>query len=223
MNEHIKWFNRFGIRLALGCLVVLIAFGLSLINGLFVEKAESQTDSRDANRAVSTPKLSEAKAITDKQRIARSPTKAPPVVDEATAAQEKRAREQAKLRGELTFDDLKFDIEKDGLFEESMLTDEIRKLNGKKVRIRGFMLPSSVFQTKGIKQFVLVRDNQECCFGPGAAIYDCIMIDMEEGKTTDFNLRVMTVSGVLTIDTKSYQYPDGGHYAIYKLVASEAK
>jgi hypothetical protein len=33
----------------------------------------------------------------------------------------------------------------------------------------------------------------------------------------------MTVSGLLTIDTKSYQYPDGGHYAIYKIVASEAK
>jgi hypothetical protein len=145
------------------------------------------------------------------------------VVDEVKAAQDKRAREQARLRGELTFDDLKFDIEKDGLFEESMLTDDIRKLNGKTVKIRGFMLPSSVFQTKGIKQFVLVRDNQECCFGPGAAIYDCIMVDMAAGKTTDFNLRVMTVSGVLTIDTESYQYPDGGHYAIYKLVATEAK
>jgi hypothetical protein len=200
-----------------------ISISLFFSIGVFVAKVESQTDSRDANRTASTPTLSEATAITDKQRNSRLPTKAPPVVDEETAAKEKRAREQAKLRGELTFDDLKFDIEKDGLFEEKMLTDDIRKLNGKKVRIRGFMLPSSVFQTKGIKQFVLVRDNQECCFGPGAAIYDCIMIDMEEGKATDFNLRVMTVSGLLTIDTKSYQYPDGGHYAIYKIVASEAK
>ena len=144
-------------------------------------------------------------------------------MDEAKAAQEKRARELARLRGEITFDDLKFDIEKDGEFKETMLTDDIRKLNEKKVRIRGFMLPSSVFQTKAIKQFVLVRDNQECCFGPGAAIYDCIMVDMTEGKTTDFNLRVMTVSGVLTIDTESYQYPNGGHYAIYKIVASDTK
>ncbi|MDZ4852909.1 MAG: DUF3299 domain-containing protein [Pirellulaceae bacterium] len=144
--------------------------------------------------------------------------------EEAKAAQEKRARELAKLRGEITFDDLKFDIEKDGIFEDSMLTDSIRALHEKKVRIRGFMLPSSVFQTKGIKNFVLVRDNKECCFGPGAAIYDCIMVEMAPGKTTDYqDLRVMTVSGVLSIDTESYQFPDGGHYAIFKLIATEAK
>ncbi len=223
MRGDIKRLQSFGSRLASSCLLLGVSLCLFLVNFVEAEVAESQTNSKDANQPVSTPTLSEAKAITDKQRNARLPTKAPPVVDEATAAQEKRAREQARLRGELTFDDLKFDIEKDGLFEDSMLTDEIRKLNGTKVRIRGFMLPSSVFQTKGIKQFVLVRDNQECCFGPGAAIYDCIMIDMTEGKTSDFNLRVMTVSGVLTIDTKSYQYPDGGHYAIYKIAANEAK
>ena len=85
------------------------------------------------------------------------------------------------------------------------------------------MLPSSVFQTKGIKQFVLVRDNKECCFGPGAAIFDCVMVEMSAGKTADFNERVMTVSGTMTIDTESYQYPDGGHYAIYKIVATETK
>jgi hypothetical protein len=223
MNVHIRPLDHFGFRMTLEGLLVGISVCLIFISETYAQKTESQSDSLSSNRTASTPKLSEATEITDKQRNARLPTKAPPVVDEETAAKEKRAREQAKLRGELTFDDLKFDIEKDGLFEEKMLTDDIRKLNGKKVRIRGFMLPSSVFQTKDIKQFVLVRDNQECCFGPGAAIYDCIMIDMEAGKSTDFNLRVMTVSGLLTIDTKSYQYPDGGHYAIYKIVASEAK
>lgn len=223
MNFIIKPFatRSFASQIVLSC--VLMASMTSLFILTSAEKEKAQADAGDVNRADSLPKLSEATAITEKLRNTRLPTRTPPVVDEAQAAQEKRAREQARLRGELTFDDLKFDIEKDGLFEDSMLTDDIRKLNGTKVRIRGFMLPSSVFQTKGIKQFVLVRDNQECCFGPGAAIYDCIMIDMADGKSTDFNLRVMTVSGNLTIDTKSYQYPDGGHYAIYKIVANEAK
>ncbi|MFN9915879.1 MAG: hypothetical protein ACK53L_25025, partial [Pirellulaceae bacterium] len=85
------------------------------------------------------------------------------------------------------------------------------------------MLPTSVFQTKGIKQFVLVRDNQECCFGPGAAIYDCVMIEMAPDKTTEFNLRPIAVSGTFVIDTESFQYPDGGHYAIFKMIATEAK
>jgi len=188
--------------------------------GITTELANSQQESKETAPDESRPKLSEATAITDRTRARNRPL---PKMDAAKEAQEKRARELARLRGEITFDDLKFDIEKDGLFERTMLTDEIQKLHEKKVKIRGFMLPSSVFQTKGIKQFVLVRDNNECCFGPGAAIYDSIMVEMAADKTTDFNERVMTVSGVLTIDTESYQYPDGGHYAIYKIVANEAK
>ena len=73
------------------------------------------------------------------------------------------------------------------------------------------------------KQFVLVRDNQECCFGPGAAIYDCVWVEMAPGKTTNFATRVVTVKGKFEIDTESYQYPEGGYYAIYRMTAEEAK
>lgn len=190
-----------------------------MVFGLAVEPGESKEVSKEADASETAPKLSEAAAIVPSRGIA----KPPPVLDAVKIAQDKRARELARLRGEITFDDLKFDIEKDELFEDAMLTDEIRKLDEKKVRIRGFMLPSSVFQTKGINRFVLVRDNQECCFGPGAAIYDCIMVDMAPGKTAEYTPRVMTVSGVFSIDTESFQYPDGGHYAIFKIVATEAK
>ena len=50
-----------------------------------------------------------------------------------------------------------------------MLTPAVKKLTGKPIRIRGYILPS--FQQAGIKQFVLVRDNMQCCFGPGQAAY----------------------------------------------------
>src|SRR5690606_24025876 len=73
-----------------------------------------------------------------------------------------------------TFDDIKFDIQPDAPCFREMLTDEIEQLAGQRIRIRGWMLPT--FQRKGITQFVLVRDNLECCFGPGAALYDCIMV-----------------------------------------------
>ncbi len=137
--------------------------------------------------------------------------------------EEERLREAARKRGDFTFDDLKFEIEKDQEFKESMLTDAVRALNDKKLRIKGFILPASVFQLKGIKQFVLVRDNNECCFGPGAALYDCIMIEMAEGKTTNFSNLPVSVSGTMKIDTETYQYPDGGHYAIFKMIATDVK
>ena len=142
---------------------------------------------------------------------------------ERQLASERRAREAARKNGEITFDDLKFDIEKGDDFKPEMLTKEIKELDKKNVKLRGFILPTSVFQQAGIKQFVLVRDNQECCFGPGAAIYDCVIIDMMPGKTTNFATRVVTVKGKFETDTTSYQYPDGGYYAIYKMTAEEVK
>ncbi len=136
---------------------------------------------------------------------------------------EKKERDAARKRGDLTFDDLKFEIERDGLFDPSMLTDDIKQFDKKVIRIRGYILPTSVFQQKGIKQFVLVRDNRECCFGPGAMLYDCIMIELEEPKTSDFTTRPVMVKGKLEIDTQTYKYPDGKNFAIYKIRASEVK
>ncbi len=136
--------------------------------------------------------------------------------------EERKSRETAKQKGELTFDDIKFEIEKGGKFDRSMITKSIEELNKKTVQIRGYILPASVFKQKGIEEFVLVRDNMECCFGPGAALYDCIIVQMEPGKTTEFSTRPIAVKGKFEI--KEFMYPDSDeHYAIYKLTASEAK
>lgn len=146
-----------------------------------------------------------------------------PPKSEKQLAEDRKARDAARKRGEITFDDLKFDIEKGGEFKKEMITKEIEDLNKKTVKLRGFILPTSVFQQSGIKQFVLVRDNQECCFGPGAALYDCVIVEMQAGKTANFSTRVVSVKGKLEIDSESFQYPDGGHYAIYKMTAEEVK
>jgi len=110
-------------------------------------------------------------------------------------------------------------MEKDEPFERSMLTPEIEALAGKKIRIRGYILPTS-FQT-GLKQFVLVRDNMECCFGPGAALYDCIVVDMAEGKTTDYSALPVAVEG--TFEIQPLPGFDGKLLAIYHLVADEVE
>ena len=118
-----------------------------------------------------------------------------------------------------TFDDLKFDIEKDSPFERGMLPKKIEDYAGQRVSIRGFILPTS-FQT-GLTNFILVRDNMECCFGPGAALYDCIVIEMAKGKTTDYSIRPVTVEGKFAID--EFIGPDRRHLAIYKIVADKVE
>jgi hypothetical protein len=114
---------------------------------------------------------------------------------------------------EATFDDVKFEMVKTDKFERSMLTPKVQSLFDKRIRIRGYMYPT--MRRKGLTQFVLVRDNMECCFGPGAALYDCILVSMEPGKTTEYSIRPIAVEGTFRLD--EYPGPDGRPLAIYQM------
>lgn len=120
---------------------------------------------------------------------------------------------------EVTFDDIKLDMEKGAPFVRELLPKRVTALAGERIRIRGYILPS--FQQTGLTQFVLVRDNQECCFGPGAALHDCIVVRMEPGKTTSFSIRPVAVAGTFRID--ELKAPDGTHLAIYAMDGEEVK
>jgi hypothetical protein len=133
------------------------------------------------------------------------------VVDEQPAPAPEPA--QAERTRDISFDDVKFDIEKGEEFKRSSLTDKIEALDGKPIRIRGYILPS--FQQSGLTQFVLVRDNLSCCFGPGAAIYDCVIVEMKPGKSTDYSLYPVAVEGTFAI--REMLDPDGKTVAIYHL------
>lgn len=182
-------------RLSLGCLVAGGMLALGVASG--------------QSPAVSTPSAS-AKA---------------PAAGAAAATRQTPARPSAKSKaeqGDISFDDLKFDIEVGGAYDPSMLTEEIRRLDGKVVKLRGYILPSTLFRETNIDEFVLVRDNQECCFGPGAALYDCVVVNLINGVKTDFTTRPVTVTG--TFHLKEYKYPDNsGHFAIFNIRGTSVK
>ena len=114
---------------------------------------------------------------------------------------------------DLTFDNLKFEMEKTETFERTMLTSEIKSLDGQQITIRGYIRPN--FRQSGITKFVLVRDNQECCFGPGAAIYDCVLVMLDDDVEIDYTVRPITVQGDFYI--KEFKGPDGKIWAIYRM------
>ena len=116
-------------------------------------------------------------------------------------------------RLELTFDDLSFEMEKGGAFDRSMLTDRIKKFHGTDIRLRGFIRPS--FRQSKIEKFVFVRDDKECCFGPGAAIYDNALVSLKKGTETDYTVRPVVVTGKLYL--KEYETPDGLVLSIYRI------
>ena len=119
----------------------------------------------------------------------------------------------SKAPQNITFDTIKFPLEKNEDYQRSALTPAIEALDGRTVRLRGYILPS--FQQSGLKQFVLVRDNMQCCFGPGAALYDCVVVDMKPGKSTDYTVRPVAVEG--TFAMREFKDPDGKCLAIYHL------
>lgn len=124
--------------------------------------------------------------------------------------------EEAAAPRDITFDTLKFEIKKGEAFERKMLTPEIEKLVGKKVRIAGFMLPGT--QASGITDFVFVRDNMVCtAFGPNTPLYDLMIVKMGDGLTTNFTTKKIVIDGVF--DIREEQYPDGTWLAIYHLTA----
>jgi hypothetical protein len=118
-----------------------------------------------------------------------------------------------------TFDDIRFEMKLDEPFRREMLTDSIESMFGERIRIRGYILPTA--QKSGVREFVLVRDNQECCFGPGAALYDCIFVQMQPGKTTEYSTYPVAVEG--TFGFKEIVGPDGRHLAIYHLEGETAR
>jgi hypothetical protein len=114
---------------------------------------------------------------------------------------------------ETSFDDLQFPMAKSDLFVESMFTERVESLFDRKIRLRGYMYPT--LRKKGLKQFVLVRDNMECCFGPGAALYDCVLVTMAGGATAEYSIYPVAVEGTFRFETLAG--PEGRPLAIYQM------
>ena len=116
----------------------------------------------------------------------------------------------------IAFEDIELPIQADIVFRPFMLTDRVKDLDGQRIRIDGYMLPDS--KTKGIKQFVLLK-NTECKFGPGGQADHLLNVEMVEGATAEFRDDPITIEGVLTINP--FQGPDGNTWSIYDLACEK--
>jgi hypothetical protein len=78
---------------------------------------------------------------------------------------------------------------------------EIAALDGKKVFIKGYIRPDSITVSKGIDRFLLVRDNNQCCFGDISSIkyYDQIDVNMVGSKRVDYDQGIFRMGGVLRV------------------------
>ena len=113
---------------------------------------------------------------------------------------------------DISFEDIRLPIQEDMVFRPFMLTDRARELDGKRIRISGYMLPDT--KTRGITEFVLLK-NTECKFGPGGQADHLLSVKMIPGEGTRFRDDPISVEGTLII--KPFQGPDGNTWSIYDL------
>ncbi len=204
------------MRLTTKTLPLALCFALTLATSFSTLLA--QTDDQK-----STDNQKTAQTETDQPESATKPSK--PIQDDSKSADSSSDSDSAtsdearKKNFELTFDDLKFEMEKGSKFDRSLLTDKINSYNNNTISVRGYIRPS--FSQSGLTKFIFVRDNKECCFGPGAALYDCILVRLTKGSTTDFTVRPVTIEG--TFSLKEYNGPDGKVWSIYRMNDTEVK
>ncbi|MEZ5940974.1 MAG: hypothetical protein R3C18_06255 [Planctomycetaceae bacterium] len=159
----------------------------------------------------------------------RLPAPANPTMEVATTVADPAARikllipekvivpeSDGKLR--VTYDDLDLlkilNMEPVPLDAADYFPDWLNDLNGKQVRIRGWMFPPN--KPSGISRFLMMRDSGLCCFGPKAKIYDKIAVNLREDVTTDYiQLRPFDVTGTLVIDPVIFD--DEEFYLLYHI------
>ncbi|HEV2970075.1 MAG TPA: DUF3299 domain-containing protein [Pirellulales bacterium] len=120
---------------------------------------------------------------------------------------------------DISFDAVKLNLKKGDPFKRTLITPAIEKLDGSRIRIRGYILPP--FQQTGLAHFVLVRDNMACCFGPGAAIYDSMIVDLRPGVTTDYTVSPIAVEG--TFNIREVEGPGGNAISIYHVTGEKVE
>ncbi len=119
----------------------------------------------------------------------------------------------------ITFEDLDLPMEPDSLFEEYLLTQRVRDLTGRTVRLQGFMFAGSVFTTSNVKRFIMLRE-KECPFGAGGQAHHAIDVELLD-TSTRFRVDPITVEGVLTI--RPFTGENGNTWSVYHLAATKVE
>ena len=99
---------------------------------------------------------------------------------------------------------------------------EIAALDGKRVFIKGYIRPDSITVSKGINRFLLVRDNNQCCFGSLSDVkyYDQMDVTMVDSKTVDYSDGIFRMHGILEVSPENAMR--GPQYPVFTMKAEYA-
>jgi hypothetical protein len=88
------------------------------------------------------------------------------------------------------------------------IPDSAREMDGRDVLLKGYMYPGK--QQTGISQFLLVRDQGDCCFGGNPKITDRVLVQLRDPKGIPFSPRLTKIAGRFAIRPTGIPALDGG-------------
>lgn len=183
---------------------------------------DTSSSDRGSIETEATDSTSESATSEDSQQVASSDERASSA--EGSAKDSKPAAKNRKPsvpqrsrttggRFDITFDDLKLELPAGALFRDEVLTERVKELDQNRVKLSGFIHAGSIFQQKGISEFVFVM-NPECKFGPDGEAFCVVLVQLAEGQTTDFTLKPFAVEGDLAVDPFNQ---DGVTWSVYRI------
>lgn len=95
-----------------------------------------------------------------------------------------------------------------------LIPPEVRALEGKQIYLKGFIYPTG--RVYELTQFVLCKDNAQCCFGGEPALQDMIGVTINNNGTTTYSDSLTGVAGKLRLNPN---YHGGKLEPIYLLEA----
>ena len=164
--------------------------------------------SKPADPAKETPKPSAGDPVVRPADEAGGPTPAGATPEDIRAMRGAKAMLQAearlkalikdgKIKGVdrvLTFEEIGSWPYEDGL---KGMPESVKKLDGIKVMMTGFMLP--IDEVEDIKQFLLVQSLWSCCFGQPPDINGLVRVVMQGGKKVQYQYDPLKVIGTFVI------------------------
>lgn len=120
---------------------------------------------------------------------------------------------------DITWERLDIGMEPDSVYQPWMMKTSIKVLEGKPVRIKGFM-NGAVFTRTNIRNFHLMRE-KECPFGPGGQAHHAIEVELQGKARVDFTGEELTVEGIFSIVPVTGE--NGKTWSIYRLAGTAVK
>jgi hypothetical protein len=123
------------------------------------------------------------------------------------------------------YDRISFETLKPNELEERggvLIPPEVQAMAGKHIFIKGYIRPGSAPVRTGIDRFLLVRDNNQCCFGDLSKVkyFDQMAVQITNSQRVEDTLQVLRMGGTLEIHPENLAR--GAGYPVFMLKADYA-